>query len=300
LLEVAEEMKLFSSEILRLSGGIREYRNLVHPAVELRKRIKPTKRRAEIARDALRLALQALDEAYREIPTELYVIDIQGIGGVQISSPPEVTRAVRELASPRGIIINHIPTLAQLDHLVHNPPRKAVIFNGHGELVPVPSSWRTDWRSFFVSLGEKVRDFGWIYVSLAGYPFWWYTRDSQPVACRGDGLNAFLSVANATANCMTAGGVRLTDDGLAALRNFNIQTGIHSVVSRCATWTGIKPIKIFLEGSSGFGASAVRIGRGSFLHIGYMPQDLDADRNSGLADRSRGRLAVAFALNIYS
>ena len=99
---------------------------------------------------------------------------------------------------------------------------------------------------------------------------------------------------------MTAGGVRLTDDGLAALRNFNIQTGIHSVVSRCATWTEIKPIKIFLEGSSGFGASAVRIGRGSFLHIGYMPQDLGADRDPGLADRSRGRLAVAFALNIYS
>lgn len=64
LVNVAEDLKLISGGLGKLSHGIRAYRNLVHPGNEVRNRLNPSEHEAEIARSSLKMLDQDLGGQY--------------------------------------------------------------------------------------------------------------------------------------------------------------------------------------------------------------------------------------------
>lgn len=60
LVEVAVEEKMIGSEIAKLSHTVREYRNLIHPGVEVRKDLKVKPEEAKIAVEVLHILIREL------------------------------------------------------------------------------------------------------------------------------------------------------------------------------------------------------------------------------------------------
>lgn len=162
----------------------------------------------------------------------------------------------------------------------------------------MPSQWEGDWREYFHKIGLNVRDHGWLFVSIAGYPFFYYGATENEVSGT-EGLNNFLSVVNARANCMTSSPrMRFTQEGSNVLREFDLAGLTHQLaVQRCAVWENIEPYVTFLSDGNLCGASAIRIGRGFFIHIGL--DDIFAGmfiERRELGARILGGLGAAFSL----
>jgi hypothetical protein len=60
LIEVAVETKLVSSAVAKLSHSVREYRNLIHPGVEIRGNLKVEPEEAKIAAEVLNILIREL------------------------------------------------------------------------------------------------------------------------------------------------------------------------------------------------------------------------------------------------
>ncbi len=65
MLDVAQEINLISSNLYHWGHGIREFRNLVHPAIEYRKTIEVSRENAEMAWNAVKRLLKEIDEKGR-------------------------------------------------------------------------------------------------------------------------------------------------------------------------------------------------------------------------------------------
>lgn len=64
LIEVAHRLNVISDAIKKLSDLIHEYRNLIHPSVEMRESIEPDENLASIARSLLRMVLKDIEERF--------------------------------------------------------------------------------------------------------------------------------------------------------------------------------------------------------------------------------------------
>ncbi len=116
-----------------------------------------------------------------------------------------------------------------------------------------------------------------------------------------EGLNTFLSVVDARADCMTSQGrMRFTQEGSGVLREYDLVGLPHQLaVQRCAVWENIEPFTKFLSDGDLCGASAVRIGRGFFIQIGL--DDIFAGMFSNereIGARILGSLGAAFSLHV--
>lgn len=60
LIEVCLDMKIVSTELGKLSDGVRQYRNLVHPSVELRQKIRVESEETKIAVEVLNILIREL------------------------------------------------------------------------------------------------------------------------------------------------------------------------------------------------------------------------------------------------
>jgi hypothetical protein len=60
MIAVAQELRILPTTILGMSDSLREYRNLIHPAVEIRKQITPEEEEATLAHSALRVIIKNL------------------------------------------------------------------------------------------------------------------------------------------------------------------------------------------------------------------------------------------------
>jgi hypothetical protein len=58
------------------------------------------------------------------------------------------------------------------EKLLEEGPSDVVVVNAHGEVIPLPSSYRADWCAFLGRLARMVRDKGWVLVNPVGYAFW--------------------------------------------------------------------------------------------------------------------------------
>jgi len=293
-LPVSRELHVFSDETYKLCDLLRSYRNLIHPSVERRKSIEPNAERADRSLAALAQSLKELDKLFDSIKKEVFVIDIPALPGRFISDKSIVSDAVAQMAQSRGLGLTTLDSLGALEAFIVNPIEYSIIINAHGELVPTPTSWLPKWREYFVAIGNLVKEKGITWVSMTGYPFWAY---GQNIECGSDGLNAFLSVANASADCMKASAVSFTKDGRRVLQKFNMEgMPMKLLADRCADWKGAQLVKSFLSTGKLFGASAVRIGRGWFIQIGMFPASITRDQK--LSEKILANLALAFALSV--
>ena len=71
--------------------------------------------------------------------------------------------------------IEVIDSIEKWDKFVAEAPPYAVIINAHGELVPVPPRYGTDWQSFFKDLAANIKYKGWVFVNPVGYGFFYVT-----------------------------------------------------------------------------------------------------------------------------
>lgn len=281
MLRVSRELGIISDETFQLCNLLRDYRNLIHPAVARRNALIPNKTRARLSLEALKQALKELDERFASIWRSAYIINITGIGGSFVNSPNTVQAAVENILQQYGLAVTNITTLTHLTTLIQNPPQFSIIVNVHGEIMPVPTT--TNWRNHYRLLGENVVNSGWIILNIGGYPFF-YEDVTRPIGV--DGLNEFLSPANITANCMNATNVVFTDEGRQVINVLNMHGLPHALVaSRSAIWQGTTQRITFLCHRNLHGVSAVRMGRGWFVNEGL-------DSNLGIPAPSPQQLAI--------
>ena len=296
MLKVAKNLKLIRSETFKLSDLLRDYRNLIHPSVEIRARTPPTKQRAERSLSALIQALQDLESSFQDIAREVIIIDIRGEGKVSVNNPSTVRKAITDLASSQGYAVKHVSTHVGLKNLFRKPPKFVTVFNAHGEVFPLPRSG--NWQQFLESIGKAIRDFGLTLVSLGGYPFYYYSQGGHLKAIEDKGLNRFLSIMDARCDCMNTSKVEFTSEGKRSISWANMKgLPIQFVAWRCARWTGVKPERVFLKQGKLYGASEIKIGRGRFLQIGIDSTLGGVITDPLLGDTILGNLATAFAIS---
>jgi len=68
-----------------------------------------------------------------------------------------------------------IDSIEKWETLMNESPPNAVIINAHGELVPVPPKYGTDWQSFYRDLAMNIMYKGWVFVNPIGYGFYYVT-----------------------------------------------------------------------------------------------------------------------------
>lgn len=232
MLQVSRRLSLLSDETYRLCDLLRNYRNLIHPAVSRHRAIKPNRTRALRSLEATRQALQELDANFVSSWQQVFIINISNIPTSFINNKSNIQTAVANIAQQQGMTVNVVSTFRGIRALLQNPPKYAVVVNTHGEIMPVPRG--IGWRNFYIEIGKVVNSHGWIFVGIGGYPFW-YQRQNQPV--RGDGLNAFLSVNGISANCMNPVNVNFTREGTEVIHRANMTGLPHTLLGiRCARW----------------------------------------------------------------
>lgn len=280
MLRASRELGIITDETYQLCDLLRDYRNLIHPAVVRRTLMEPNKTRARRSLEALRQALGELDRSFASIWQEAYIINITGVPGCFINNPNALQTTMTTILQQFGIHTNLITTLGQLSALLRNPPKAAIVMNTHGEIMPVPTG--IDWRDHFRGLCEAVMNYGWILVNTGGYPFY-YEAHNRPVG--QNGLNEFLSPVNMTANCMNATNASFTNNGRRVIRNMNMLGLPHALpANRCARWQGASQKIVFLANGNLCGISAIRIGRGWFVNLGL-------DSNLGITTPTPQQLA---------
>lgn len=56
----------------------------------------------------------------------------------------------------------------------------SVFMNGHGEAIPIPSQFvsgtNPDWRAYFDFIRNKIKQYGWTWLSITGYPFYYVSN----------------------------------------------------------------------------------------------------------------------------
>lgn len=296
LLKVVRSLGFLGEETYKLCDLGRDYRNIIHPDVEIRKGLEPNKDRALRSVDAMVKCLRDL-EAAAQVQREVVMLNIDGLTHRNVNLSPVVADSIRRMALGRGYEVRSISSLAELDKFLDNPPQDAMVFNLHGELIPIPPSFANRWRDYFQDLARHVKNDGWIWVSLAGYPFYSYGNDME---VDKEGLDAFLSSFHVSADCMNLSGVELTECGSEVMDEFSMKMlkGISLMASRCAVWQGVAPRRTFLKSDGKCGASAVKLGWGYLVQIGLLPGDLSIVQDTNFRAQIVGHLAFAFAASV--
>jgi hypothetical protein len=264
MLRVSGFLGLVSQETYQLCDLLRNYRNLIHPAVSRRTLLKANRTRAQRALEAARQALQDLDSNFALAWQNAYIINITGVPSCFVGNANTLQTAVANILRQHGLTVHSISSFAHMNALLQNPPAYTIVANTHGEIMPVGPG--TNWRDCYRSMGEAVKNAGWIFVNIGGYPFY-YEAHNHPVG--EDGLNAFLSTSDITANCMNATNADFTERGRSVIRSLNMRGLPHAIPAiRCARWQHASQKMVFLGSGNLYGVSAIRMGRGWFVHIG--------------------------------
>lgn len=230
----------------------------------------------------------------------IYVLSIVSVRYDWINNPDNIFNRTRELASARGHNVIHVTSLAELQALVSTPPENAVIINGHGEALPIPEEEHGNWISFITKLAHNVREHGWVWVSITGYPFFYYGPDVNRIPQpHMTGLATFLSVSTPSIEIAPISGdtERLTTEGSRALEKLHIRISDPLAVGRCFLWHNVVPIAFLTSGTS-LGAGAIPIGRGFFVHCGIASADIGHAQPDQDSDSRIAELALAFSLAI--
>ncbi len=199
----------------------------------------------------------------------VYLINITNIPG-SWGNPILISRALEGKA-----IIKIIDNLNDLDTLIRNPPNDAIIINCHDEVTPIPPSWNNDWTSYFRTIGKNIRDHGWIWVSIMGYPFYYINDGTTKIAIGENGIGAVLSVYGGSAtfwsdsyNVVTANATDTAIDAEKAT-GINLPSQLVDAPRQSIFVSGIIPSFIFYENITGdkvfYASASYRLGRGYII-----------------------------------
>ncbi len=199
----------------------------------------------------------------------VYLINITSIGG-NWGNPSLLYSALEGKA-----IIKNISSMSELDNLVRNPPDHAVVINCHDEVVPIPPSWGGDWYSYFRAIGRNIRDHGWIWVSLMGYPFYYVNDGASKVTIGENGVATVLSVVGGSARFWSGNAGVTTASATSMVLKVEQATGIglpHTLVDapRQADFvSGVPPQIVFYEHDDDdkvyYASASYRVGKGFLI-----------------------------------
>jgi len=301
MLLVGQNINLINPEIYRLADQLRDYRNLIHPAVSRRTLMVANRNRAETALLNTKRTITYLETNFRPVWQDVYVINIRNIPSHFVDNNRVVQTAISNFIARRGLNFHAITSYRALIGLLQNPPRNIIIINTHGEIMPVPTG--RNWSNYYRTFGNVVKDNGWIFVNVGGYPFF-YTRNTNPRNEAGpDGLNTFLSVVQMSGACSAPILVEFTPKGLGVIRNANM-AGLPNRMpgSRCVKYNNATQEIVFLRNGSFYAASATRIGRGWFVDIGLSSilwfGNAPTQIQLTYGDQVLGNLGIACALSV--
>lgn len=231
---------------------------------------------------------------------QVHVINIPRIAHSWIDNPNNVVEQIREFSEENDFEVIVIGTLDELDNMVRNPDDDMIIINGHGEALPVPPSW--EWLSFIKKISEHISERKWVFVSITGMPFWYWTSDENVNEIQYDGLNALLEIIEKTiARRLQAGWSNLTLFG----RNLSVYFGVElqetKHIARLLEFSDPSIIRKSLYRIGPLsGISAVKIGNGFFIHCGLMAPSINtisgnANRNT---DRFIALISILFTIGV--
>jgi len=300
MLQVARDLNLITPEIYHLCDLLRDYRNLIHPAVSRRTLITSNQARGLRSIEVTKQALEHFESQFSTRWASVYILNIQNLPCSFVNSKATLQTAITNIAQRCGLTVNTLTSYASVNALLRNPPKNIIIVNTHGEIMPVPRG--RNWRFFYREFGSVLNENGWIFVNIGGYPFF-YVKDTQPRhTVAADGLNAFLSTNNILGDCMHPVLASFTSDGRKVISRANMRGLPHSLfASRCSRWQGMSQEIVFLKEGNDYGASAIRMGRGWFVNIGLdsafgNPNPTQVQLTNG--DIILGNFGTACAINV--
>ncbi len=110
----------------------------------------------------------------------IYILDVRESQGWW-TTPDVLTRRIQDLLSSAAKDLNLqfnvvvIDSIERWERIFTEAPQDAVIINAHGELVPVPPKYGTDWQTFYRDLAMNIMYKGWVWVNPIGYGFFYVT-----------------------------------------------------------------------------------------------------------------------------
>lgn len=237
----------------------------------------------------LQITSYMLEHAAR---VDVYLIDLtsQGVPGHWVN--PTILRSYLE----QYAYVEVVDSWSELDSLIRDPPTGVVVVNAHGELVPMPSTW-SSWEDYFKKIGVNIRDYGWIWVSVKGYPFYYYYKEGEGKFTVGSsGVNRVLTPVAGQADFWSqSDGVTstaLTSTGVEASELVSLSLASQADTPRaCRSVSGVMPVLIFYELEQGdktyYGAASYKVGKGYLLVNGF---------SAGYSDDETAKAATAFAI----
>lgn len=202
----------------------------------------------------------------------VYLIHISDVPG-HWGDPDEISQALEGKA-----IVRKIENPDDLDRIIRNPPDGAVIINCHDEIVPIPPSWNNDWYSYFRAIGRNIRDHGWIWVSIMGYPFYYVHNGVSGETIGEKGVSVLLSTGGGSALFWSERYNVYTAEATETARQAEESTGItlpprlNNAPRQAVFVSGVTPLHVFYEksidGKVFYASASYKLGRGYIVISG--------------------------------
>lgn len=222
----------------------------------------------------------------------VYVVAIPGVASAWVGSVNTVRDGAVAAAKQKYLRYYVVDSLASFINLVENPPPKAIVVNCHGEAIPWDGSTEGTISGFITKIANNVIHYTWRFVTVSGYPFYYWASGGTLNTIGPSGLSSFLSTAGYSASSGGAyaetGNQLLLGEWLETIAGTNLPSSIS--FSRPLTWTTGFPEFVFYAGKYE-GISAKKMGRGYYVH----------SDGSQLADYDKGYIATLVAyLTLFS
>ncbi len=198
----------------------------------------------------------------------LYILNCSDTNGWWITgyTSPSLAGDLYQLLSPyfaQTVLVQNTTQLGQILNgtaLQGEPVKNAVIVNTCGEAAPVPSGYYAntgsgdDYAQYSYTLGQRVLQYNWTWVSIVGYPFYYVSNTAlfpstqntwgvYGMECVGSaGLNAFLQGLDnqtysynstwITADLSNSGPVLLSNEAINYCNYYGIYPSVYQTATR--------------------------------------------------------------------
>ncbi len=219
----------------------------------------------------------------------IYIPDVPGSWGVPYY--------IYSYLDGKALVIT-IDSWDELEDLIRNPPENAIIINAHDEVVPIPPSWNGTWYDYLRAIGRDIRDYGWIWVSVRGYPFFYLDNGSSRYTVGDKGFSIVASCVGGSATFWSDRYGVVSAHASSLVDKVYYYTGLslpNTVnASRQSTLvSGLEPVYVFYSYRSGantfYASAAYRLGKGFIIVNGL-------SASSEEPDDVAAKIAVATAL----
>jgi len=133
-------------------------------------------------------------------PTTMLHIEPRHVHGKDKAGSMEnvskVVDGILEIVEDLGILTKVINNLEDWKYIVEHPTeyRNVMIINPFGGIVPIPTEYIGNPYEFIEKIGENVREYGWIWSHITGYPFYYASDGNAMVMLHKFGIKHFLGI----------------------------------------------------------------------------------------------------------